>query len=309
MTSNGAAVLSRQAGSALGAARTESGKSRTEVLVRFFERLLVVAAFGLLCLQWLARDDGYISAERGIGYLLGIGGAASMLLLLTYSARKRFGFMRRWGAVRHWFRVHMLLGLIGPAMIIAHSNFKLGSTNAAVALICMLLVSGSGLIGRYIYTRIHLGLYGARATLRRMMDEIGGQRDVLASSLKRMPELMDRLSALEAAAAREPAGFIAAALRVPLFAFRTRWCAIQSRRAIAELASRARKKDRSNSTLLRRHQRALRAQIAIYLATVRKTAQLGFYERMFSLWHVLHIPLFFMLVLATIVHVFAVHAF
>jgi len=33
------------------------------------------------------------------------------------------------------------------------------------------------------------------------------------------------------------------------------------------------------------------------------------YERLFSLWHVLHLPLFFMLVIAGVVHVIAVHVY
>jgi hypothetical protein len=33
------------------------------------------------------------------------------------------------------------------------------------------------------------------------------------------------------------------------------------------------------------------------------------YERLFSLWHVLHLPLFFMLLIAGIVHVIAVNVY
>jgi len=46
-----------------------------------------------------------------------------------------------------------------------------------------------------------------------------------------------------------------------------------------------------------------------YLATLRKLNQLSFYERLFSLWHVLHFPLFLMLVVSGIVHVIAVHLY
>jgi hypothetical protein len=40
---------------------------------------------------------------------------------------------------------------------------------------------------------------------------------------------------------------------------------------------------------------------------VQKAAAFGVSERLFSLWHVLHIPLFFVLVVAAIIHVVAVH--
>jgi hypothetical protein len=41
----------------------------------------------------------------------------------------------------------------------------------------------------------------------------------------------------------------------------------------------------------------------------RRAAEYEFYVRLFSLWHVLHIPLFFMLLIAGIVHVIAVNVY
>ena len=41
----------------------------------------------------------------------------------------------------------------------------------------------------------------------------------------------------------------------------------------------------------------------------RRVAEFQVYERLFSLWHVLHIPLFFMLLIAGIVHVIAINIY
>ena len=41
----------------------------------------------------------------------------------------------------------------------------------------------------------------------------------------------------------------------------------------------------------------------------RRVAEYRLYARLFSLWHVLHIPLFFMLLIAGIVHVIAVNVY
>ena len=46
-----------------------------------------------------------------------------------------------------------------------------------------------------------------------------------------------------------------------------------------------------------------------YLAAIRKAAAFAVYERMFALWHVLHMPMFFLLVFAAVVHVIAVHLY
>jgi hypothetical protein len=45
------------------------------------------------------------------------------------------------------------------------------------------------------------------------------------------------------------------------------------------------------------------------LAAVRKAAAFAFYERLFRLWHVLHLPLFFILIMAAVIHIVAAHLF
>ena len=46
-----------------------------------------------------------------------------------------------------------------------------------------------------------------------------------------------------------------------------------------------------------------------YLDAVQRAAQLGAYERLLALWHVLHVPLVWMLLASAIAHVVAVHAY
>ena len=107
----------------------------------------------LIAAGWLTRERDLINPESGLGYWLGIVGASLMLALLLYPLRKRFRFMQRLGATRHWFRMHMIFGLLGPLLILYHCNFQLGSFNSRVAFFCMLLVAGSGIVGRHFYAR------------------------------------------------------------------------------------------------------------------------------------------------------------
>jgi hypothetical protein len=51
------------------------------------------------------------------------------------------------------------------------------------------------------------------------------------------------------------------------------------------------------------------AKLERYLASTARAEAFTFYERMFSLWHFLHLPLFFILVLAAVAHVIAVHLY
>jgi hypothetical protein len=42
---------------------------------------------------------------------------------------------------------------------------------------------------------------------------------------------------------------------------------------------------------------------------VRRAAQFATFEKLFSLWHVVHVPFLCMLVITAVIHVVAVHAY
>jgi hypothetical protein len=94
---------------------------------RLFLLAFVAALAAALAFGWWRRDEGYLTPKSGLGYWLGVMGAAAMLLLLLYPLSKRLRF--RWGVAkaRLWFRLHMLLGLLGPSLILLHSNFEISN--------------------------------------------------------------------------------------------------------------------------------------------------------------------------------------
>lgn len=51
------------------------------------------------------------------------------------------------------------------------------------------------------------------------------------------------------------------------------------------------------------------AYLKAYFSTIRKIGGFAFFERVFSYWHHLHIPLFCMLIITVTVHIIAVHRF
>ena len=55
--------------------------------------------------------------------------------------------------------------------------------------------------------------------------------------------------------------------------------------------------------------RAAAKYIRNYTNLMGRVAQFSFYERMFAVWHVFHLPIFFMLVIAALFHVLAVHMY
>jgi len=241
--------------------------------------------------------------------VLGIVGGSMMVLLLLYSARKRIRWLRFLGPLSKWFEVHMALGVLGPILILFHSNFTLGATNSNVALFCMLTVAASGLVGRYFYSHIHYGLYGRKMNLQELQQSAERLR-ALQGTIAFLPELVSRLEKQEAkllaSGTRLPVFGLAKPLMVAVNALLARW-------RLRSYVSRALRAAARTSPLVAQQRRGLRRAASAYigkrLAATRRVAEFEAYERLFSLWHVLHMPIMFIMFVAAIVHVVAVHVY
>jgi hypothetical protein len=264
---------------------------------------------GLFAWGTHAHLERYITPQRGLGYALGITGGSMMLLLLVYSARKRFAWLRWLGGIPTWFELHMVLGIAGPVLVLFHCNFSLGATNSNVALISMLLVAGSGVVGRYIYTRLHVSLDGHEYTLEQLK-AVGDRLRSQTTSISFLPGLLDAIDRAESRLIEPPKGIIARFLHLLTGAPRVALARWLVRREIKRAVGIALRRE---SVLIARHTHRIAAVARSYadrrLEAGRRMAEFRMYERLFSLWHVLHIPLFFMLLIAGTVHVLAINVY
>jgi hypothetical protein len=278
------------------------------------KRLTAAGVFAVLAIValyagWRFPTQRYITPERGVGYALGIIGGSLMLLLFLYSARKRVRWLGFLGSVARWFRFHMVLGILGPLCILYHSNFSTGAANSNVALFSMLTVAGSGLIGRYIYSRIHLGLYGRKTNLDELRDGAEGLR-ALSGTVSFLPELVTRLEAAEKRLLATGPDLPVLGFAKPVFvaanALVSRWRLRSYVRSALRAAART-------SPIIAQQRKRLRKAAAGYidkrLIATRRVAEFQAYERLFSLWHALHLPLIFMMIVAAVVHIVAVHVY
>lgn len=272
-----------------------------------------IAVLALLCIGALTPTQRYITPKTGVGYGLGIIGGSCMLLLFMYSARKRFKSLRFLGPTAAWFRFHMLLGVMGPVCILYHANFGLGAANSNVALFCMLTVAASGLIGRYIYARIHHGLYGSKLTLtelRRHAEQLRSPSDQSNGYDPSTPELVTRLEAFEQpllqGSGRLPLLAIGQILQVSLLVYKARLSLHAYIRRTLRAAA-------AQSAQMAAQRKQLRAAAFEFvdgrLSATRKVASFQAYERLFSVWHTLHVPLILIMLVAGIVHVIAVNVY
>jgi hypothetical protein len=278
----------------------------------FWSRNIPVFHLLVMLLVYCAwRYDGslYITPENGIGYALGITGGTMILMLMLYPLRKHARWAKGFGSVRHWFRGHMLLGVLGPVCILLHSNFQLGSINGKVALLSMLLVAGSGLVGRFIYSKIHYGLYGRKADLAGLGSDTAMARAALGPVFKEVPGMKDRLQRIEKSAVATRNGFIFCLFNMLVIYARTYWCLLVSLLELRRFFNSPVVRERLTRDHRRYYYRKARYFLRIYLYSVRKVAGFSLFERMFSMWHMLHMPLYVMLLIAGSVHVYAVHMY
>jgi hypothetical protein len=262
-------------------------------------------AVSALAYAFVRRNDNWITPEHGLGYLFGLVGTILMLILLGYPLRKRFRFMRDWGKLPNWLNFHMVLGIFGPTLVIFQSNFKLGATNSAVALLAMVTVVSSGIIGRYIYDKTHNRLTGELRSLQDLREEMQDARDEVGFDLSRVPTLSQALDDLESRILSAELGLLSS---LDLY-FEFMFSVAKYRRHLMRLADQVLERSRLAPQEIREVRKLVGRYFTLYLQRLSRAAGFRFYERVFALWHVLHVPLLFLLIAATTVHVVAVHLY
>lgn len=92
-------------------------------------------------------------ASQLLGHGIGVLGFVLMLMTETlYTLRKR-AKSARWGRVSKWLKFHIFTGLVGSYMVLLHPAMRFRGIAAALTLMTVIVVA-SGVVGRYIYTRV-----------------------------------------------------------------------------------------------------------------------------------------------------------
>jgi TRAP-type C4-dicarboxylate transport system permease small subunit len=237
---------------------------------------------------------GYAPAHRllrpsgTVGLALGIGGSALMILMHSYSLRKRARRLNRLGSLPRWLDFHIFCGILGPVLITFHTSFKFNGV-VSVAYWSMLLVVASGFVGRYLFVRIPKSIRGQELTYAEVEEQVKELRAKLLATRLPLP-VLKLIEAFEADVLPPPGteprwrGILFGELRL-----RQRLSALKRRIRGAGIDHRllhdALKLIAERSVLLRR------------LAYLKKT------KKLFELWHVFHMPLAFVMLLIVTLHV------
>ncbi|MGC2465348.1 MAG: hypothetical protein WA517_09145 [Candidatus Acidiferrum sp.] len=244
----------------------------------------------------------YLKPSGTIGLRLGMIGFLMFLLIYLYPLRKKWAWLGRQGKSRHWLDFHVLLGLSAPVVITFHASFKFSGI-AGVAYWIMIIVSLSGIVGRYIYAQIPRSLNFAELSFKEAQEQcnaLAAQMQALGiltqkdlSGLVRLPNLQQT----------ERMSLITALLKMILFdvAFPFRvwrlrqkmlWSHTRSIFAIAGFR-------RSPNLSLERAIQLARQQTLIS----KRILFLSKSHKMFQLWHVIHRPFSYSFALLATIHV------
>lgn len=266
------------------------------------------AFISLVLAAWPVSKGWLIKPGSGLGYYFGLVGGVMMLLMLLYPLRKHVAWARNWGPLRYWFMVHMVFGIGGPTLVLFHSTFHVKSLNAGVALYSMLLVALSGIVGRFIYKRIHKGLYGRKSNLEELQQavEFSQQKESRVTGvLIEATGVVEKLKQFREMAFSRERDFLVRAWRFITLGWRRRKLAHHSRHELWLAVIHMAQTQGWDKQQQDRHFQDVLKYTNGYLSAVQQAAQFSSYERMFRLWHILHSPFVWLLGISGIVHVIA----
>ena len=222
-----------------------------------------------------------------VGQTLGVVGTVLLIVPFVYMARKRLRLLRRAGSVGGWLEVHLFCGIAGPVLITLHTSFKFNGIISA-AYWSMVIVMLSGFVGRFLYVRIPRSIRGIELT----RGEVDAEADRLRLHLIDSGiggDAIQHIDAFDHDTVPPGQGLSLGRLIAGEFAIR-----MKRRRLHHELRACG-------------VPHAMRID-AVRLATNRalllhRAACLQQTKRFFSLWHVFHLPLVYLLLVIAAAHI------
>ena len=290
-----------------------SGTSKVsgDILEVILTTMFYAAACFIIYAGWCFREYELITAERGTGYYLGIIGVVLMLLLVVYPMRKRIHSLAFLGSNKLWFRLHIAFGIVGPVFVIFHTNYDLGSLNSQVALFSMIIVALSGIVGRYIYVRFHYGLSERIVSLTELLDDLDQEKNELSINqlLLDIPEAKKKLFDFAETILTPPGSLASSFIRILVAEWRSKYIHWKMRRILRNYLGNLSDGHELSFIQKKNIKRQFKKRIRLFFTLTFRVLKFNFYERSFALWHLLHIPLVFLMAVAVVVHIIAVHLF
>ncbi|MCX5760250.1 MAG: hypothetical protein NTW72_01895, partial [Gemmatimonadetes bacterium] len=283
--------------------RDREGTRQRWVLIILSLPLAVINVLGIS--YYLASPGGRVRhplhallrPSGAVGQSTGIIAFVIFVFLWLYPLRKKYRKLAFTGAVGRWLDVHVTSALLLPLLLGTHAAWRSEGV-IGLGLVAMLVVIASGVVGRYLYTRIPR----ARSGVELSRDEVAATRR----------DLLERLADTTGVTAEEMEGMLATGgdheARGLVPAFRRMMLNDLTRaRRCRELRKRFATLQGSTGRSLAG--RALDEAVALAdkeIALDQQARMLDATHRVFKFWHVAHRPFAITALLAVFVHVVVV---
>jgi len=231
------------------------------------------------------KPSGYIGQSAGILTL------ALFLFMYLYPLRKRVR-MLAFGSQARWLEVHIAAGLLIPIVGATHAGWRFQGL-IGLGYLAMLMVSLSGVLGRYIYIRMPRspqgvelsddGLRARQQELESAISELSGESPVV---------IREALSSPERRAADGHVGTIRLMVSNDIF----------RRRTVRRYLSRWGRPKRLDRAARRQMKNAMHERISLGQQRRMRDAT----RRLFGYWHVIHRPFSVASLIAVFIHVVVV---
>ena len=235
---------------------------------------------------WL-RPSGYVGQPAGLVAL------AIFLFLWLYPLRRRFRWLAWTGTMAQWLDVHVAAALLMPLLAAVHAGWRFTGL-IGLGFWSLMVVWLSGVVGRYLYTRIPRGATGLELSA----EEIAADRRRLIAVIAATSQLPEaQVEAILQSDPRPCEGLgLLGTLRRMVEDDLARWRAARAlRRLCAE--------QRNTATLGRRDLSRVLQLARREMALTQQARMLQASQRIFRFWHVVHRPFAIAALLAVVVHV------
>ena len=289
------------------------GESFVSLKVRLFKTCLIVVVTGYLMVfgtlvvggmdyYWTPIPDrafhplhAVLKPSGSRGRMLGMIGGTMMFLTFLYTIRKRSTTLQRIGNQKQWLQVHIFFGLGGPALVALHTTGKLGGL-AAIGFYSTIAMVLSGIIGRYLYSKIPRTRKGNEMTLAQIEQQLSEWVSELGSDSSR-ERLLDAVEAYLAQVRQLRRGLLLTVGTVVaddlkgLSHLRQAW-------AISGIQGSGLRRRFKVARLILRQRRLL-----------KKLAVLEASQRLFAYWHIFHRPFTILASVLILIHIAVVTYF
>lgn len=233
----------------------------------------------------LLRPAGMVS------HTYGVIGSAFMILMLTYTLRKRIRVMRNWGMLSYWLDIHIFFGIMGPLLIVLHTSFKAQGL-VAVSFWSMVAVATSGIFGRYLYLQIPRNLGGGEIDIKALEDEKRQYTLQLQTEYGLSDNIIKGLEEQNASAINHDSGVVKALMT------------IVKEDALRPFKLRQKRLERQTLHNVPPVQRKRISRIARQKAIInRRIVLMNQIQQLFHYWHVIHKPFAIVMYTIMVVHI------